>query len=226
MTNYFKKHLLVTISLISLIFIIIALAFYCINFWGDPISNDSAVWGTFGDYIGGTINTLVSISSLAILAILTNTVSKQSSEENKKTTLLLKRIDSYEKLTEYLPALNQIFFDLYDDISALIEILHYPASKFDPKLNELSEKARIFKDLHVFLLSFNHRYGHLYNYDFTSKEFNQLSTDLNDTIIYFNLVVLHFKKRTGNAPDFPEEKFNNFNLSFGKILSTLQKELN
>ncbi|MCC9066304.1 hypothetical protein [Flavobacterium piscisymbiosum] len=225
MIDYFKKNILVTISLISLLLIVVAGAFYIVTFWDHPISDDSAVWGTFGDYIGGTINTLVSLSSLIILAILTNTVSKQSSEENKNVTLLLKRIDSYEKLTDHLPTLNQIFFDLYDDISGLIEILHYPELQFGPKVKALAEKARIFKHLHVFLLTFNHRFGHLFIYDFTAKEFKQLVIDLNEVIIYFDLVVEHMKKRSGDFPEFPQNQFDNFNNSFGKILNNLQKEL-
>jgi hypothetical protein len=61
----------------------IALGFYCCNFWGVPLSNDPAVWGQFGDYMGGILNPIIAFGAL-LWVVNSVTVQKQELSETKK----------------------------------------------------------------------------------------------------------------------------------------------
>lgn len=59
---------------------------YAINFYAQNFSKDSGDWGTFGDFVGGTLNPLLSFLALMILL---RTFSMQK-EELKDTKEILK----------------------------------------------------------------------------------------------------------------------------------------
>lgn len=87
-----NKHLLTAIVLTILV-----LSSYVINFYfklNYPISNDAAVWGQLGDYIGGLLNPALSFISL-ILLIKSLTLQTQSNEELRKQ---IKNSEKNEKI--------------------------------------------------------------------------------------------------------------------------------
>lgn len=173
MLEFVKKHVLTTISILSIFFITIACAIYIINFWTVPISDDPAVWGTFGDYVGGIINTILSLSSLIILGVLTHNISKQSSEENKNINLLMRKMDSYDKLaffsTEIFTAIQIMTAKGLKLNSPVITIEMVNSIKA-----ELENDIKIFMEFYSLLVTFEKRYGYLYRYDFSSDEFEDL----------------------------------------------------
>lgn len=57
------KYTVISVGLISLIFV----SLYVIKFWGTTLSNNSTEWGDFGDYMGGTVNTLLSLANVIVL---------------------------------------------------------------------------------------------------------------------------------------------------------------
>lgn len=61
------KWILIGIGLFALVTITVTISFYFSSFNGD-LSFDQAVWGTFGDFMGGTLNPILSF--LSLLAIL------------------------------------------------------------------------------------------------------------------------------------------------------------
>lgn len=91
----FKKFVICSIIVIALTFLII-IGLFIFNFTNQNISNEIEHWGAFGDFMGGTFNTVISLASLAVLGYLTYVVSKESSEENKKQHLLNKRLEIYD----------------------------------------------------------------------------------------------------------------------------------
>ncbi len=86
-------------------------AYFC-SFGPANFSKDPAVWGQFGDFIGGTANPL--ISTLALIAIVLTIVlqSKQldiSSQELHETRQELKRSSDAQELSARLNALTALF---------------------------------------------------------------------------------------------------------------------
>ena len=65
--------ILAGVLVIGLLFVAAVLGFYFFHFSG-PISSDPERWGQFGDYLGGTLNPLLSFLSLIALVL---TVSMQ-----------------------------------------------------------------------------------------------------------------------------------------------------
>ncbi len=64
-------------------FIIVAIPVsYMINFLCRPISGDSGDWGTFGDFVGGLLNPLISLLTLIVTVIIALYLAKN---ENEKT---------------------------------------------------------------------------------------------------------------------------------------------
>lgn len=97
-----KKTTLITLIIVSTILLTIPVVIIIRNFNTQEISTDISKWGAFGDYIGGILNTTISLLSLIILGYLTHIVSKQSNEKNKKLNLLMRKLDAYEQVSEYL----------------------------------------------------------------------------------------------------------------------------
>ncbi|URM37160.1 hypothetical protein [Flavobacterium anhuiense] len=220
-----KKHIFVTISIFSLFLIAIPITFFLVQFGHNKISNDITVWASFADYIGGTVNVILSLCSLVILGLLTSTVSKQSNEENKKVNMLIKRMDSYEKLTDFLPYLNQVFNELAVEIDDITYELSNENPNYETMAKSFSEKTVFFAELHSFLFTFGLRYGHLYNYDFNSNEYNSFVNDLVPTNEYFSKISHQIKRKTPGFPTLDKESTIRFLKQYAIILSKLKTEL-
>src|ERR1700733_10604849 len=69
------------------IFIVVAIpTAYLLNFSNRPISNDTIVWGTFGDFIGGLLGPVVSILTLVVTVIIALFLAKNEEEKTNAST--------------------------------------------------------------------------------------------------------------------------------------------
>ena len=87
------SHILLGILAVAAFAIAVVVAFYVCNF-SSPLSSDTEAWGQFGDYIGGTLNPLLSF--LALIGLLftlwiqsrsLSTARRQMAQQNEVTSL-------------------------------------------------------------------------------------------------------------------------------------------
>ena len=103
-----KYHSSLWISGIILFIILITpFGLYIKNFHASPISKNPADWGTFGDFLGGSINSVMAVVNIFVLLYLTFRIAAVEGERNDQAIAL------QEKL-----ALNQIRLDAYRDVNA------------------------------------------------------------------------------------------------------------
>lgn len=98
----------------------VALIAYLINFGRSDISTDPAKWGVFGDYIGGVLNPLISIASLAVtawIAVIVDRLTKKISEnEINAQKLILKSQLKHEVLKEFVLEMDSKYKHWQSDI--------------------------------------------------------------------------------------------------------------
>ena len=101
-----QDNWLYIIGAVALIFIVLVLSMYFIHF--DRLSTDTTVWGTFGDYVGGSLNPLLSF--LALIALLYTIRLQKEELETSRAELeltreeLKKTADAAQKQVEHLEA--------------------------------------------------------------------------------------------------------------------------
>ncbi|PNW27230.1 hypothetical protein [Formosa algae] len=118
------KPLMKKLILPVLVILLIPILIFIANFYKHSVSDSISDWGAFGDFFGGILNTTISFLSLVILAFLTYFVSKQSDLEAKKTNILIRKIDAYHELTEYLPSISYSIFQISVRVKALTKHLN------------------------------------------------------------------------------------------------------
>lgn len=108
-----KKFLLV-FGLVLTIGLMVPSLFYIFNFWGGELSNDSQVWGTFGDYFGGVFNPVLALANLIIFIKITLIVANMQDISTQHTLIQEKKIlmsglmhDSIKELSNTLNTLGQ-----------------------------------------------------------------------------------------------------------------------
>ena len=74
--------------------------------YGTHLSEDTAVWGQFGDYLGGTLNPLLSFISIVLLI-------KSLTLQNEANVALREELKNSEK-TENFRLFNTLFFSMVD----------------------------------------------------------------------------------------------------------------
>lgn len=119
------------ISGVAVAFLLTVLAFYFANF-NNGLSSDQATWGTFGDFLGGTLNPLFSL--LALLALLVTIVQQREALNISSTELKLTR----EELEKSSAALNDQVQHMrmeieLNDINRLIDKI---SSRINTNFNE------------------------------------------------------------------------------------------
>ncbi|WP_308905481.1 hypothetical protein [Neisseria mucosa] len=102
---------------------------YINNFKTFPIANDSATWGTFGDYLGGTLNPIISF--LALIGLL-YTIHQQAQEMQATREELKQAAEQQRQQVEQQSRQSEIFnlqqfestfFSLLDQHNKVIENL-------------------------------------------------------------------------------------------------------
>jgi hypothetical protein len=178
-----KNKFSIYIILIAFLTIIsIPIIFYIVKLGNSELSNDISDWASFADYLGGTVNIIISFTSLIILTIITVLVSNQSNSENKKTNLLLKRIESYDKLVQLLPKLIIAIQEMKVSSTAIAERLKNK-NVADNDIKHFADHSIVMVEVFSMVATFQLQYGHLYKYDFDSDDFHKLidlSKEIND----------------------------------------------
>lgn len=93
---------------------------YINNFKTFPIANDSATWGTFGDYLGGTLNPIISF--LALIGLL-YTIHQQAQEMQATRDELERSAEQQSRQSEIfnLQQFESTFFSLLEQHNKTIE---------------------------------------------------------------------------------------------------------
>lgn len=141
---------LLSIMIIASIIILSVFSAYFLNF-NDRISTSNSDWGTFGDFIGGTLNPILSFLGLIALLL---TISLQSKEleltrnELELTRNELERTASAQEKTEAVlgeQSKTQIrqqfegtFFALLEQHNKALEKISEPSDKWHPKKSDLA----------------------------------------------------------------------------------------
>lgn len=123
---YMKKTLTILGFIVgfSLLAYVVVISSYVLNF-GTNWSTEQGDWGTFGDFIGGTLNPLLSFMALIALLI---TIVLQSKELEQTRVELSRTADANEKQSTYL-ASQQERDDAYRLISKLAERINNTYNK-------------------------------------------------------------------------------------------------
>ena len=87
------NHLLWILGVAAVAAFLIVLGLYIAYFKNLSVTNDSATWGTFGDYLGGTLNPIISFLALIGLLITIH----QQAKEMKATREELKQAAKQQK---------------------------------------------------------------------------------------------------------------------------------
>jgi uncharacterized membrane protein len=99
------------IILFCLISLTVVITIYGTNFSGE-VSNDQAIWGAFGDFVGGTLNPIFSFSGLIALLF---TIVLQSRELEETRKELARSAEAHEKQVKYIAGQQQ-----RDDLTRLV----------------------------------------------------------------------------------------------------------
>lgn len=198
------KIKIVLLALFGITILLFPISIYVWVFHQNQISTDLNSWGVFGDFIGGTMNPILSLANLVVLGYLTFLVAKQSNEQNRKMALHDKRMVAYDRLCENVAKINSFHHKSglipqspntdEVDINRLIDYK-------EKLLSELKNMAFFYIELSSSLREFNLRYSHLFDYDFKSYEFVQLVKDSESTFEYF-ITRFNIKEENISPPDF------------------------
>ncbi|HCG6618079.1 TPA: hypothetical protein NJ225_004697, partial [Vibrio parahaemolyticus] len=116
-----KRAKILAFSLIALIPMVYLIWFYFIN--DLPLSTDSSIWGTFGDFIGGILNPLI-----ALLAFywLTQSVLIQKTElsETQKVLKETEKAQKEQALTQEKKRFEDTFFSLLNQLNTVFDGLN------------------------------------------------------------------------------------------------------
>lgn len=116
-----KRAKILAFSLIALIPAVYLIWFYFVH--NLPLSTDSSIWGTFGDFIGGILNPLI-----ALLAFywLTQSVLIQKTElgETQKVLKETEKAQKEQALTQEKKRFEDTFFSLLNQLNTIFEGLN------------------------------------------------------------------------------------------------------
>lgn len=136
------QQLLILILIGAALIVAIVFIFYLSNFNGDISSNNSD-WGTFGDFIGGTLNPLLSFLGLIALLL---TISLQSKELELTRNELERTASAQEKTeaalseqskTQIRQQFEGTFFALLEQHNKALEKISAPSEKRTTKHSDL-----------------------------------------------------------------------------------------
>ncbi|APU10422.1 hypothetical protein A5M85_09040 [Cellulophaga lytica] len=212
---------------LAILILILPMGIFLFKFKNQLVSSEISDWASFGDYIGGVVNTIISLLSLIVLGYITFLVSKQSNLENKKLNILQRKLDAYDELTKYSPKINHFISNLGRVINSLTKSLESANSLIDndflSKNDKVINQLDLFVEFHYFLSSFKVRYSHLFEYDFDNEEFQKLLESTKGIKDYFKSVMIKFDLFEGELSELPD--FDIFNNRFVNFINMLRNEL-
>ena len=115
-----RNYLLWALAIFALIAFLIVLGFYIFHFKTLFIIKDSATWGTFGDYVGGTLNPIISF--LALIGLL-YTIHQQAQEMEATRNELKQSAEQQSRQSEIfnLQQFESTFFSLLEQHNNILE---------------------------------------------------------------------------------------------------------
>lgn len=116
MNSNFVKWFLIIIAVLSIVSVVVVAGFYFSHFDGG-ISGKQEIWGSFGDFIGGSLNPILSFMGLIALLF---TIFQQNRELELTRDELKRTSDANEKQASHFEA-QQRCEDLFRVINKLYE---------------------------------------------------------------------------------------------------------
>lgn len=176
-----KKYVLAFVGL-AIIMVAIPPTIYFWKFRSFNFAQDPGGWGVLGDYIGGTLNPIISLLSLIILAYLTYLVAQQGNIENKRLFIFEKQLAAYEDLTKHFKDINMMTSNYERAMTPLKITKDLPpemtVTVLQKALTDILEINHVYTDFYFTLFTFKVKYGHLFKYDFDSQEYKNLLTEI------------------------------------------------
>lgn len=127
---------------------------YINNFKTFPIANDSATWGTFGDYLGGTLNPIISF--LALIGLL-YTIHQQAQEMQATRDELERTAEQQSRQSEIfnLQQFESTFFSLLEQHNKIVETLV-------KNVDEINKYNRTHDSIDSFINEIYEKYSEIY----------------------------------------------------------------
>jgi len=200
---------------------------YGYHFGVTSLSNSKTDWGVYGDFIGGTVNTIISLISLIVLGYITYLVSKNTNEESRKQQLLLRKMDVYDKLGNYILESLMAFRKWETNANYILELqktFESNSEHWADYIRKTRSDFNILIEMIYYIKSFKTMSGHLFNYNFEGKEFKNLqeaATSLSDYI----KKVDDFHNSEEKVLEDGNETIINFSNQMDLFLKNLQKEI-
>ena len=125
-----NKNLIWAVIVVCIIVLVIPNVIYYCKFSANGVSNDTAVWGQYGDYLGGSINPILTVFNIVALVYLTYTVShvedtraKENINAQASITISQMRFERLKEITSILNSLaNTSPNDSYSEINQKIRL--------------------------------------------------------------------------------------------------------
>ena len=91
-----RRFIIVT-CILSAIVILVFISFFYIK-WGQTISDDIAKWGTFGDYIGGVIGSILAFTTIVLIykSLSLQMVEFQKLSKSQRDTVSMLKLQTFE----------------------------------------------------------------------------------------------------------------------------------
>lgn len=168
------------IAISTLIFISIPVLMFIWFFNSQEVSSDISLWGNFGDFFGGILNPIISFASLILLGVLTVNVAKQGTEAQELLNFKLKRMEAYDSLAKGFGSLESFVFGAHRSMKFIMSSLNI-MENHDAMIDKYKQESLVISrlrysvtDFYVLIQKFNIRYGHIFEYDFQTDQFDNL----------------------------------------------------
>jgi hypothetical protein len=103
-----KKIIIWSIIVCIILYLIPNVIYYC-NFSNHKVSNSPGDWGVYGDFVGGSINPILTILNIIALVYLTYTVSDIEGKRMKESLIIEQRTIERQNEAEERRAADNIF---------------------------------------------------------------------------------------------------------------------
>jgi hypothetical protein len=222
------KKVITRITIAIIILSAAAIIPFLYFFYDQDISSDITKWGAFGDYIGATLNIIISLASLIILGYLTHELGKDANEKNKEINILLRKIESYDLISAFIGDIKRYKINLYQEIGKIEhDLSRNPQLNLKKNMQQINEFFEFYDDMFYMITSLKTKYDHIFKYNFDSQEFTSLVNHI--TIVHMDVHDIYLRSKDRTFPfrkmDEKEIFFYRLESDYIKFLSDLQKEL-
>lgn len=151
---------LILLLVVGVFILLCVVGFYIYSFHSNPISTNPADWGSFGDFLGGILNPIISLYSLVLLGFISYYIAKDSNNESNELNLRMRRMDAYNELTQHLPSLDRVVITLSDSIEILKNnSMDNSFETFQFIRNKMERPTQQFIEYDLYLKDFDIRYA-------------------------------------------------------------------